>query len=88
MVSGTHTIPISLGILMGVGLGNSMGPAYHKGVPCPWGSLKIPLKCVIFRKLLSLRIQVCPIRKRLSLHSYSKDRVGTLIPILGRGLDS
>ena len=27
---------------MGVGLGNSMGPAYHKGVPCPWGSLKIP----------------------------------------------
>ena len=21
-----------------------MGPAYHKGVPCPWGSLKIPLK--------------------------------------------
>ena len=28
---------------MGVGLGNSMGPAYHKGVPCPWGSLKIPL---------------------------------------------
>ena len=33
MVSGTHTIPISLGILMGVGLWNSMGPAYHKGVP-------------------------------------------------------
>ena len=28
---------------MGVGLGNSMGPAYHKGVPCPWGSMKIPL---------------------------------------------
>ena len=28
---------------MGVGLGNSMGPAYHKGVPCPWGSLEIPL---------------------------------------------
>ena len=28
---------------MGVGLGNSMGPAYHRGVPCPWGSLKIPL---------------------------------------------
>ena len=27
----SHTIPISLGILMGVGLGNSMGPAYHKG---------------------------------------------------------
>ena len=25
----SHTIPISLGILMGVGLGNSMGPAYH-----------------------------------------------------------
>ena len=23
--------------------GNSMGPAYHKEVPCPWGSLKIPL---------------------------------------------
>ena len=20
-----------------------MGPAYHKGIPCPWGSLKIPL---------------------------------------------
>ena len=20
-----------------------MGPAYHKRVPCPWGSLKIPL---------------------------------------------
>ena len=20
-----------------------MGPASHKGVPCPWGSLKIPL---------------------------------------------
>ena len=36
MVSGTHTIPISLGILM--------GPAYHfRGVPCPWGSLKITL---------------------------------------------
>ena len=33
---------------MGVGLGNSMGPAYHKGVPCPWGSLKIPL-IVCFR---------------------------------------
>ena len=34
MGSGTHTMgPISLGILMGVGLGNSMGPAYHKGVP-------------------------------------------------------
>ena len=24
-----------------------MGPAYHKGVPCPWGSLKIPLKVVV-----------------------------------------
>ena len=36
--------PISLGIRKWeVGLGNSMGPAYHKGVPCPWGSLKIPL---------------------------------------------
>ena len=29
MASGTHTIPISLGILTGVGLGNSMGPAYN-----------------------------------------------------------
>ena len=28
MVSGTHTIPISLGILMGV-----VWEAYHKGVP-------------------------------------------------------
>ena len=36
--------PYLLGIRkMGVGLGNNMGPAYHKGVPCPWGSLKIPL---------------------------------------------
>ena len=23
--------------------GNSMGPAYHKGVPCPWESLESPL---------------------------------------------
>ncbi len=38
MVSGTHTIPISLGILMGI-----VWEAYHKGVPCPWGYLKIPL---------------------------------------------
>ncbi len=29
MVSGTHTIPISVGILMGVGLGNSMGKRSH-----------------------------------------------------------
>ena len=26
--------------------GSRMGPAYHKEVPCPWGSLKIPLKKV------------------------------------------
>ena len=24
--------------------GNSMGPAYHKQVPCPWGSLESPLR--------------------------------------------
>ncbi len=29
---------------MGVGLGNSMGPAYHKGGPIiSWGSLEFPL---------------------------------------------
>ena len=33
MVSGTHTIPISLGIRKCEWYGNSMGPAYHKGVP-------------------------------------------------------
>ena len=41
--------------------------------------------------ILPLRIQVCPIRKGLSLHSYSKDGIGNWnpkIPILGRGLDS
>ena len=31
----------------------------------------------------TLRIQVCPI-----LHSYSKNGIVTLNPILGRGLDS
>ena len=36
-----HTIPISLGILDWERYGNSMGPAYHKGVPCPWRSLKL-----------------------------------------------
>ncbi len=35
----SHTIPISLGILMGI-----VWEAYHKGVPKNyWGSLKIPL---------------------------------------------
>ena len=29
---------------------HSMGPAYHKGVPCPWGSLKIP--SIIFMYIL------------------------------------
>ena len=29
----SHTIPISLGILDWEWYGNSMGPAYHKGVP-------------------------------------------------------
>ena len=44
MVSGTHTMgPISLGIQKWEWYGNSMGPAYHKEVPCPWGPLKIPL---------------------------------------------
>ena len=43
-----YKLPISLGILMGVGLGNSMGPAYHKGIPCPWGSLESPLICIMF----------------------------------------
>ena len=28
------------------------------------------------------------LRKGLSLHSYYRDGIGTLIPILGRGLDS
>ena len=36
----------------------------------------------------SLRIQVCPKNPGLPLHSYSKDGIGTLNPILGRGLDS
>ena len=37
----------------------------------------------------SLRIRLYVLRKGLgSLHSYSKDGIGTLIPILGRGLDS
>ncbi len=37
----------------------------------------------------SLRIQVCPKSPGLGpLHSYSKDGIGTLSPILGRGLDS
>ena len=33
----------------------------------------------------SLRIQVCPKKKGLTLHSYSKDGIGTLNPTLGRG---
>ena len=46
----SHAIPISLGIREWEWYGNSMGPAYHKGVPCPWGSLKIPLKLEILPK--------------------------------------
>ena len=43
-IQASHTIPISLGILMGMG---SLSRA--QGVPCPWGSLKIPLmKCKEF----------------------------------------
>ena len=38
-----YKLPISLGIRKWEWYGNSIGPAYHKGVPCPWGSLKIPL---------------------------------------------
>ena len=39
--------------------------------------------------IYTLRIQVCP-KKGITppLHSYSKDGIGTLNPILGRGLDS
>ena len=43
-------------------------------------------KCVV-AKDLTLRIQVS-LRKGLPLHSYSKDGIGTLNPIVGRGLDS
>ena len=42
MVSGTHTIPIFFRDSYGSGMG-IVWEAYHKGVPCPWGSLKIPL---------------------------------------------
>ena len=38
MVSGTHTIPIRIPKDMGM-----IWQAYHKGVPCPWGSLESPL---------------------------------------------
>ena len=42
-----------------------------------------------YRLIYTLRIQVCP-KKAITppLHSYSKDGIGTLNPILGRGLDS
>ena len=26
-----------------------MGPAYHKGVPCPWGSLEFPSRLVLLK---------------------------------------
>ena len=40
--------------------GNSMGPAYHKGVPCPWGSLKIPLiKVTKFKLVFFLCVFKC-----------------------------
>ena len=37
---------------------------------------------------IALRIRLYVLRKGLPLHSYSKDGIGTLNPILGRGLDS
>ena len=36
----------------------------------------------------TLRIRLYVLRMRLPLHSYSEDGIGTLNPILGRGLDS
>ena len=40
---------------------NSMGPTYHKGVPCPWWSLKIPLKfCKFFNSLGSMGLVYLP----------------------------
>ena len=37
---------------------------------------------------IALRIRLYVLRKGLPLHPYSKDGIGTLNPILGRGLDS
>ena len=45
--------------------GSGMGivwEAYHKGVPCPWGSLKIPLKN---SSMLRITHQVWPLHHRL-----------------------
>ena len=55
MGSGTHTMgPISLGIRKWEWYGNSMGPAYHKGVPLlavpenPIDNIRIPMGLLCF----------------------------------------
>ena len=40
------------------------------------------------KKNRSLRIQICPKKGILTLQSYCGDGIGTINPILGRGLDS
>ena len=44
--------------------------------------------CKVCPQNQSLWIRVCPKQKGLQLHSYFKDQIGTLNPVLERGLDS
>ena len=55
-----------------------------KGGEWPWSEY-FPLKRSGKRNK-TLSIQVCP-KKGSTLHSYSKDGIGTLNPLLGRDLD-
>ncbi len=36
-----------------------MGPAYHKGVPCPWGSLESPLMSLVFMRIHGVALVKC-----------------------------
>ena len=60
---------------LGVGLGNSMGPAYNKGVPCPWASLKIPLIQESFHHFpgacFALPVEKLNILENLGIHTIS-----------------
>ena len=49
---------------------------------------KLGAFCKVGPENQSLRIQVCPKQKGLQLHSYFKDQIGTLNPVLERSLDS